>query len=321
MIRAFAAVLSLLLAGDAWAARGRIALLVEDPLIEHAAVVALEPWHLEVISVQDVPPEARVPAAALAAQRIADRHHASAVVWITGTGSDVALWVYDVETQQLISRQIELKPPIDPGAAAAIALSAKTLLRASAVAPLEEQVGATRRPRERLRLEAYVGGQSQFGNPKSLELRFGAAVAYFFRRLNYHLGLAIDVFAGPGVQIERANFSGHYTDVTPAIAVRGQFHLARRWEIEPSVGASLHITTLDGGLPPFGIRAHIDRIDPGLDVELGLNVSLGQSVRLGIVLAVRSLLQYQRYLVNGNTELDIFPIELGFALRFTAGVL
>jgi len=50
-------------------------------------------------------------------------------------------------------------------------------------------------------------------------------------------------------------------------------------------------------------------------------VSLGQSVRLGLVTSLAYLFNYQRYLVNGATVIDLFPLEWVAALRFTAGVL
>jgi hypothetical protein len=33
------------------------------------------------------------------------------------------------------------------------------------------------------------------------------------------------------------------------------------------------------------------------------------------------LFNYQRYLVNGTPVVELYPVELGAALRFTAGVL
>lgn len=315
--------LLLVLAVAAHAAeRRRVALLVDDPVLEHAVVVALEPWNLEVVPVRQGRPTPTVPAAASEAQRIADAQHAGAVVWTTGEGADCGLWVFDVETQQLVARKVELGV-LDPAAAAAVALSAKTLLRASTVAPPAERVGAAAisRPREQLRLEAIAGGQAQFGTPQSFELRLGAAIAWYPRQLRHWLGLSAGVLAGPGVSVDRPGFSGQLTDITVGLAARAKVEFARRWDFEPSLGVSLHITSLDGGIPPLGIRAHVDKLDPALDVGATLDVSLGQSVRLGLIVSVAYLFTYQRYLVNGSPVVELFPVELSTALRFTAGVL
>ena len=298
-------------------------LVVGDPLFEHAVEVALQPWNLEVVPLTDAPPAATVPAAASQAQRLAAAHGLAALVWVTGDGSDAGLWVYDLDTQQLIARRIERVQPLDAATAAALALSVKTLLRASTVAALPERIGAAAlsRPREQLRLEALVGLQAQLGDPQTVELRLGAAVAYYPRRLRSWLGLAVQVLAGPGVNLDRAGFAGRFTDITVGVAARTQLRFAHRWDVEPTLGASLHVTSLDGGLPPLGIRAHVDRIDPSLDVGAALDVSLGQSVRLGLVVGLAYLFRYQRYLVNGAPVVELFPLELDAALRFTAGVL
>src|SRR5262249_32563684 len=152
--------------------------------------------------------------AASQAQKIASAQKVDALVWVTGAGSDAGLWVFDLDTQQLIARRIERVQPLDAATAAALALSVKTLLRASTVAPPPERIGAAAlsRPREQLRLEALVGAQAQLGVPKSVELRLGAAVAYYPRALRERFGVALQVLAGPGVSIDRATFSGRFTE-------------------------------------------------------------------------------------------------------------
>src|SRR5205823_1369678 len=112
---------------------------------------------------------------------------ATAVVWTTPDGY---VWIFDVESGQAMARRVEASSPLDASAAAAVALSVKTLLRSTAVAPPAERIGVAR-PREELRLEALVGAQVLFGDPKDAELRLGLALAWYPRRLRRWLGLAL----------------------------------------------------------------------------------------------------------------------------------
>src|SRR5581483_7720600 len=193
----------LLCAASASAAeRGRVAVLVDDVVLEHAIATALQPWDLEVLPLHEVRPSPALPQAASQAERIAADAHAAAVIWVTGDGPDSALWVFDAETQQLIARRVEFTAPIDPAVAAAMALSAKTLLRLSTVAPPVERLAPPPSPRTQLRLEAQlVGFQAQFGDPKGAELRFGAALAWYPKQLGRHLGLALAVSGGLGADV------------------------------------------------------------------------------------------------------------------------
>lgn len=107
----------------------------------------------------------------------------------------------------------------------------------------------TARPRDRLRIEALVGGRALFGEPRALELRFGLGVSVWPRALRQRLGFALAVAAGPGISVDGESFAGHHTDVALALGARSRLHAGARVAFEPRLGVAAHFTTLDGGLP------------------------------------------------------------------------
>ncbi len=123
----------------------RIALVNPGAELERAVRVALEPWNVRVI-VSDQSREPTAPRANQLARELALSHGASAAAWISKHGQGYALWVYDVASNRAVSRRLTTSPPFDAPAAAAVALSLKTLLRHSASAPEGERYGAVRQP-------------------------------------------------------------------------------------------------------------------------------------------------------------------------------
>jgi hypothetical protein len=120
----------------------RVVLVRPGPALEGAARTALEPWAIEIAVVDGPSPGATAPRANETARELALAHAAGAVVWVSQSEQAYAVWVYDFETDQVVSRRLAGPPPFDAPAAAAVALSVKTLLRHSAAAPESERYGA-----------------------------------------------------------------------------------------------------------------------------------------------------------------------------------
>jgi hypothetical protein len=117
----------------AWSDGGRVVVVDPDPRVFAAVNVALSPWSLHVIRVGGPLPQADVVAATSAAKVLAENEHAGAVLWVAPpSGSQVlSLWLYDAQTAQLVVRPLTVAAPFDDAAAAAIALSVKTIMRGS----------------------------------------------------------------------------------------------------------------------------------------------------------------------------------------------
>jgi hypothetical protein len=131
---------AVLLVGPGLAAETRILVLNPDRNLLNAVSVALSPWGLRVVPVQGTNPPADPTQATGSARAIAQAQAAGALLWITeAPGGPASLWMYDAQTEQLTVRPLPKAPPYDDAAAAAMALTIKTLLRSSTAAPQQER--------------------------------------------------------------------------------------------------------------------------------------------------------------------------------------
>ncbi len=159
-------------APDARASDGRIVVIDVDARVADALVVALSPWSLTVVRTPgpspapppDAPGARTIDIAAARARVIASDQHAGAVVWITPPQPpdlQASLWVYDAQTLELTIRPLNAWGTMDDAAAAAVALSVKTILRASPL--VTEGLGAASHP------EAAPQGGPSTGSPSTGE--------------------------------------------------------------------------------------------------------------------------------------------------------
>lgn len=120
----------------------RVAFVDPTPGVLDAVTVALSPWGLRVVSISTAPPPTELAPATVMARDVARDHDASAVVWIAlaPRGEGASLWLYDSQTEQMMIRPLSKGPPFDDASAAALALTVKTLLRSTTVAPVQERV-------------------------------------------------------------------------------------------------------------------------------------------------------------------------------------
>jgi len=133
-------VLALPFGRDVVAAENRVALVDPAPGVLDAIAVALSPWGLRVIPVAGPIPSTDVGTATAAARALARDRNAGAIVWIASPpGAGASLWLYDAQSEQMMVRPLSQAPPFDDAAAAAVALTVKTLLRSTSVAPVKER--------------------------------------------------------------------------------------------------------------------------------------------------------------------------------------
>src|SRR5580698_502372 len=127
-------------ASTAEAREGRVVAVDVDPRVADALVVALSPWSLTVVRAPGPAPAADLDAATARARAVASEQQAGAVVWIAPPrppDARATLWVYDAQTLELAVRPLTVAEPFDDAGAAAVALSVKTVLRASPLAAPE----------------------------------------------------------------------------------------------------------------------------------------------------------------------------------------
>lgn len=126
------------------AAEDRVAVVGASPNVTKAISLALSPWSVRVVHVNASISTQDVAAANEAARALAREQNAGAVVWLAeGNDAHASLWMYDAETETVAVRPVAQAGPMDDAAAAAIALTVKTLLRSTAMAPPRERTAPT----------------------------------------------------------------------------------------------------------------------------------------------------------------------------------
>jgi len=295
--------------------RGRLVLLDASEVLAHAVVVALTPWDLEVVRAPGAP-GATLPAAEQRARAVVSELHADVVVWISPGDEQSVLWFYDAQTQHVGSRVVDARLPYDAPTAAAVALTMKTLLQSSTVAPKPERAAAPP-PVERdatIGIDATVSERWVAG--RTMEPRAGLGVARWTRIFGVRVAAAFAFTAGPGVDLAADAFTGRYTDASLAPSLRARFDLGRIVAIEPQVGATLHLTTLDGVVAPDLAPIHARRADGSLDAGAFVAFRVAAKLDVGFFASVSYMTRYQTYVVSDRTVLDLSPTvgELGLRL-------
>ena len=122
------------------ASEDRVAVAGAPPNVAKAIAMALSPWGLHVVTVSTTISTDDVTAVTDAARALAKDQNAAAIVWLSATDDEhTSLWMYDSETESVAVRPLTQPRPFDDASAAAIALSVKTLLRTTALAPPRER--------------------------------------------------------------------------------------------------------------------------------------------------------------------------------------
>src|SRR5688500_9374970 len=111
----------------AWADQRRVAVLRPDHELLRAVSLALSPWGIETIGSDEALPKSSQPEAVQVASRLARQLEVEAIVWITRLKDGSLLWVFDLRTGDVTARILPEGPPFDSAAAAAVALSVKTV--------------------------------------------------------------------------------------------------------------------------------------------------------------------------------------------------
>ncbi len=197
-----------------------------DPELERSIGIALSPWGVDVVPYRTEPaPGASLPQAAYRAREIALDLGTNGVVWVSAGRDDAVLWIYDADLNHIGSRVMTTPPPFDEATSAAVALSVKTLLRTSTVAPEAERFGAKPPPPPAtLRVEAAVGARA---SAPSITPRVGIGLAYWPSLLKERIGIAVTTTGGPGVGITSSSFAARFNDWTLSPALRLRFAAGR----------------------------------------------------------------------------------------------
>lgn len=298
------------------AAAERLALVSSDLELERATVTVLAPWGVEVVAVTDQDLAQRMPLALDQVEGLARARAAGAVAWISAApGEQATLWLYDAASGRAMTLRLPTAPPFDPPTAAGVALTLKTLLRYSQVAPTAERYAIPPPPPHRLGLEASAGVELRPAPAARSEARFGVTGLYR-PWLGQSLAVALGVRAGPGFAIDSPDVVGRYRDTSISLGLRAAVSLGHHLRLIPAAGMSVHIDGLSVTVPSDQASASSDQLNPALDAGLGLEVEVLSHLRLSLMVGGDLRLRRQRFLVGDREVFDIpaFATQLGGAL-------
>jgi hypothetical protein len=288
----------------------RLVLVSVDAELSGAVSTSLAPWGVELVSIDGDAP-ASMPLAADRGRDIAAREHADAVVWISISDAGPALWVYDADADRSLSRGLTSAPPYDEPTAAAVALTLKTLLRHSLVAPVAERavVPEPARAAPRFVHLEIGGGVGAFAtSPSDVEPRASLAASLWPGELEGIVGFSLSARSGPGISIRAEDATGRWTSTLLALGVRLRGELGL-FDLGVGLEAGAAITTLDAQLA-LAQPAHVLRLDFGRAGwgEVGIRPDAG--LRIAIRAGATVSLPFERYVQRGALVLDVSPVAL-----------
>jgi hypothetical protein len=299
----------------------RIVVLQPDDELFRAISLSLSPWDVETTR-SDASPPASQPEAVARASHLARELGVEAVVWISSAERGSLLWLFDARSGDFSIRILGEKPPLDGAQAAAVALSVKTLLRSSSVAPPAERFGAQSAPSAQapaasetspradgvFALELGAGGYLRANRQAELTLDL-AAVAWIL--LARRFGVSLTLASGPGFPVEDARYSGRYRESVVGASVRYRLLYDPSVSASVALGGALHWTTLEGTLVERSVDTKVSRLNPSLDFETSLSVYVTRAMYLGASAGAAYFPKYRRYLVEGDPVFSPWPAAVG----------
>lgn len=290
-----------------------------DDVYTNAVFASLAGWEAEVVGVPRAP--AGETSDETLGRSLAWAHGADAVSWVRERGGASELVVYDVDSSRVIVRTLDRSPPFDEVTAAAVALTIKTVLRTTRIAPVAERTAppaatlAPASPRtDSTDLEALVeaDGSAARSAEGALEARGGLGLALWPSR---RWGFAMRLAAGTGAPVQTVGLDATLLDLSGGLAVRARLPL-EPFAIEVGAGASLHAIRLTGRLLAQNADVSVPRVDPSLDGAIAFEWAPASSrVRAGLRGGLGALLRSQRYLIGGVETLSLMPLMLEAGLR------
>ena len=296
----------------------RIAVLKPDEELLRAVSLSLEPWGIATVSSDAPLPRASQPEAVQAASGLARALDVEALVWVTRLQRGSLLWVFDVRTGDVVTRLLTQSPPFDSAAAAAVALTVKTVLRASAVAPPEERFGAQATlpppdlpPPDRMAaLELGGGGYWVQSGQLDFRVRLAGVLWVDARR---RFGLSLEAASGPGFQVDDPDYDGRYRELVVGGKARIRLVDLPVFSTILALGGAAHWSRLDGTLSGGLGDSDVKRVNASVDAEALVNFHVSQRLYLGVGIGAAYFATYRRYLVRGKPVLAPWPLSPSLA--------
>jgi hypothetical protein len=299
--------------------RQRLALVDIPDNLREAVEITLAAWPVIILQVSSDLVGPTMPSTADAARSIAADHEAAAVVWLSTSNAGPALWVLDREQDRVVARPLDSEPPYDDPTATAIALTIKTLLRHSLIAPTEERFGAVEDntplppPEPIVRVGVEAGTGVRYRPSAGAEVRIGLALFWAPQSIE-PFELAAGVRTGLGDDIDTAELAGSFRDDTLSAGLRLRT-VVGSLGISPYLAGSLHLTRLEGALAVDSTTVSSRRSNPSIDLGVRAAYPIGP-LTIDLWIEGALALRRQTYQVGGVSvfELPRFETEVGIAL-------
>jgi hypothetical protein len=296
----------------------RVAAVSPDVQLARALDIALSPWGASVTQVDVGEPGPGGAMSTEQAPTIARASHADVVMWVAEAKGRYAVWIYDLASNRARRRELDAGPPFDATTAAAVALSIKALLRFTVVAPPPERLAP---PPEDATWAFGLGPSiaSHNGTELLFEPRTELYGGFWPGALGHRWGLILGASAGFGVHVAsptpRGAFSASLSDFSLRAALATRIPLRSWLAFEASLGAAVHFVNLQGAIDSQPLQQiAVDRFDGAFEPRIALSFDvLGGLVRIAPWLGVSVLTAWQRFVVYGETKLEVSPTtaELG----------
>jgi hypothetical protein len=298
------------------AASRRLALITNDPELTRSVSIALTPWGVDTVPLNQNSLGAALPDAAEHAADLARHSHFDTVVWISTAEQVSVLWVYDATSDEVSTRVFSGMPPLPSSVAASVALSLKTLLRATVVAPEAERFGAApRTDTKRDHLQLQSGIDVRFFAARSTDWRIAMSGLWWLRPPPRGIGVNFEISASPGVTVATEGFSGQFRDIGVAPSLLWYITLSERLSVAFRVGGGGHATVLNGTVVPTGSAVAPERFNVTFDAGALLDFIPSRGVHLAVGATGSYLAVSRRYLVNGVSVLELWRTSGGLGTR------
>jgi hypothetical protein len=301
----------------------RLAVLGGGASLKRSVDVALDPWDVDVVLLDDAPPDALAADAVARAASIAERHRVDAVAWFRRTDDETVLWLFDARTHTIQQRTLGAAALAESARDASLALSLKTLIRAS-VAPPAPLADARREAKSEgaatgpttdastptqapaLRLEGGLALRAPLhGSPAEPRIEVGVT-----RWLSPSWGLGLAVGVGPGVTFDGADASGSRTDAELRASIRARAFAVGALAFEPRLGASLHAEEMRATRREAPTTRSDKRLNASLEAGLALVWRAVERLDVSLGVEARYALRYPRFLVGERVVFAPSPVAL-----------
>ncbi|MDF3068352.1 MAG: hypothetical protein K0R38_3953 [Polyangiaceae bacterium] len=306
----------------------RLALIDPDDELDHAVALALSPWGMSVLVKHDAAPGTSLPTASERARALAVEWHVSAVVWLSPSEHGSLLWIYELETDSVSTRQLAEAPPFSSPSAASVALTLKSLLRTGPVVRPSSTPPPTPTPPS---APAVPAPGQKFTANAELSLRYLARAAHETRGAvggvwwlgarPSQWGIGLKASAGPGIDIGRGAFTGQLRQLSLSAGVSWRVIGSRFIASSLIAGVSGHYTELNGFDRELERATALRRLAASIDAGSEVTLSLLGPVRAGFGVRAMYFPVRERYLAHGTPVFESWPVAAEFGASLGVDLL